>query len=79
MLDVFQGSQYASDLVFGILTLLVYYCKFIYRSYLIHLQILRKSIFGQLWLAASLNKRDNLPTILSRDQTLIKVKSNKMK
>ena len=48
MSDVFQGSEYASDLVFGVLTLLVYYCEFIHRSYLIHLQTLRKSIIGQL-------------------------------
>ena len=64
MLDVFQGSEYASGLVFGVLTLLVYYCEFMYRSYLIHLRTLRESIFGQLWLAASFNKRD-LPAVPS--------------
>ena len=41
MLDVFQSSEYASGLVFGVLTLLVYYCEFMHRTYLIHLQTLR--------------------------------------
>ena len=58
MLDVFQGFEYATGLVFCVLTLLVYYCEFTYKSYLIHFQALMESIFGQLWLAASLNKRD---------------------
>ena len=41
MLDVFQGSEYASGLVYGVLTLLVYYCEFMDRSYSVHLQTLR--------------------------------------
>ena len=35
ILDVLQGSEYASGLVFGVLTLLVYCCEFMYRCYLI--------------------------------------------
>ena len=65
MLDVSQGSEYASGLVFGVLTLSVYYCEFMYISYLIHLQTLRESIFRHLWLAVSLNKRDPAYSTLS--------------
>ena len=65
MLDVSQGSEYASGLVFGVLTLSVYYCEFMYISYLIHLQTLRESIFRHLWLAVSLNKWDPAYSTLS--------------
>ena len=52
MLDVLQGSEYASGLVLGVLIVLVYCCGFICRYYLIDLQTLTASFFGQLWLAA---------------------------
>lgn len=58
MLDVLQGSEYASGLVLGVLIVLVYCCGFICRYYLIDLQTLTASFFGQLWLAASFNKWD---------------------
>ena len=58
MLDVLQGFEYASDLLFGVLILLVYCCEFVYTSHLIHLQTLKESIFKQLRSAATLNKRD---------------------
>ena len=61
MLNELRGSRYASGLVFVVLTLLVYYCEFMYISYLIHLQ----TIFGQLWLAAYLNKREPAYSTLS--------------
>ena len=65
MLDVLQGSEYVSGLMFGFLTLLVYCCEFMYKCYLIHLQTLTESIFGQLWLAGSFNKRDPAYSTLS--------------
>ena len=46
MLDVLQGSEYASGLVLGVLIVLVYCCGFIYRYYLIDLQTLTASFFG---------------------------------
>ena len=68
MLDVLQSSEYVSGLVFGVLTLLIYCCQFMYKCYLIHLQTMTESTLGKLWLDAFLNKRDpaysNLPGLL---------------